>query len=106
MDKIDEDKRDAIFLNRKKQFESKAGEFKINCYQTSIWENTIYKAWSDILGSIIPKKDKIKELLEKYYKVCQADEVILFEKNFFCIFHLLIIKKLKIMKDLKKFVKK
>ena len=83
MDKIGDDKRGAIFLNRKKQFESKAGNFKINVYQTSIWENTLYKAWSDIIGSIIPKKDKIKELLEKYCKACQADEVILFEKNTF-----------------------
>ena len=53
MDKIDEDKRDAVFLNRKKQFELKAGGFKINCYQTSIWENNLYKEWSDIIGSII-----------------------------------------------------
>ena len=83
MDKVDQGKRDEILLNRKQQFESKAGNFKINCFPTSIWENSLYKAWSNILGSIIPNKDKIKEVLEKYAKACQADEVILFEKNTF-----------------------
>lgn len=81
MDKVDITKRDDVFLKRKKQFELKAGKIKINCFPTSIWQNTIYKAWSNILGNIIPKIDKIKELLEKYTKACQADEVILFEKN-------------------------
>jgi len=81
MDKVDEEKRNEIFLNRKSQLEAKANNFKIEFFQTSIWENTLYKAWSNILASIIPNKDIIKELLEKYAKACQADEVILFEKN-------------------------
>ena len=81
MDKVDEEKRNEIFLNRKSQLEAKSNNFKIEFYQTSIWENTLYKAWSNILASIIPKKDKIKNLLEKYAKACEADEVALFEKN-------------------------
>lgn len=83
MDKVDQEKRNSILLNRKKQFEEKAGNFKIKCFPTSIWENSLYKAWSNILGNIIPNKDKIKELLEKFNKACQSDEVILFEKNIF-----------------------
>lgn len=81
MDKIEYSKRNDIFLKRKQEFELKAGKLKINCLSTSIWGNLLYKAWSNILVSIIPKIDKIKELLENYAKACQVDEVILFEKN-------------------------
>ena len=81
MDKVDEEKRNDIFLNRKKQLEEKAKDFSIDCFPTSIWENSLYKAWSNILKSIIPNMDKINDLLEKYCKACLADEVVLFEKN-------------------------
>ena len=81
MDKVDDKKRNDKFLNRMKQFNSKAGNFKIECFPTSIWEASIYKTWSIILGNIIPNKDKIKSLLEKYCQACLADEVILFERN-------------------------
>ncbi len=83
MDKVDDKKRNDKFLNRMKQFNSKAGNFKIECFPTSIWEASIYKTWSIILGNIIPNKDKIKSLLEKYCQACLADEVILFERNTF-----------------------
>ena len=86
MDKVDQRKRNEIFQNRVKQFELKAGSFIINCFPTSIWENTLYKAWSDILGRIIRNNLKIKELLGKYALATQVDDVALFEKNtFLCI---------------------
>ena len=78
-----ESKKKTIFLEKKSQFESKAGNFKIECFPTSIWEINIYNAWSNILGSFIPNKDKIKQLLNKYCQACQADEVVLFERNTF-----------------------
>ena len=83
MDKVDQSKRDAIFSNRQKQFESKIGNFTLKCFPTSIWEATLYKAWSFIIGSIVPNIERIKELLGKYAIACKADEVILFEKNTF-----------------------
>ena len=78
-----ESKKKTIFLEKKSQFESKAGNFKIECFPTSIWEISIYNAWSNILGSFMPNKDKIKQLLNKYCQACQADEVVLFERNTF-----------------------
>ena len=76
MDKVDEEKRNEIILNRKLELEGKASIYKIEFFLTSIWENTLHKAWSNILASIIPNKDKIKELLENYSKACQADEEV------------------------------
>ena len=83
MDKIIESKKKVIFAERKKQFEAKAGNVKLEFFPTSIWETHIYNVWSNILGNIIPNKDKIKELLKKYCQACQADEVVLFERNTF-----------------------
>ena len=86
MDKVDQRKRNEIFEKRLKQFESKAGNFIIKYFPTSIWENTLYKAWSEILGNIIPNSIKIKELIGKYAIASQVDDVALFEKNtFLCI---------------------
>ena len=68
MDKVDEEKRNDIFSNRESQLKAKAGNFTVEFFPTSIWENTLYKAWSKILVSIIPNKDKIKALLEQYAK--------------------------------------
>ena len=65
MDKVDQSKRDAIFFNRQKQFESKIGNFTLKCFPTSIWEATLYKAWSFIIGSFVPNIERIKERIEK-----------------------------------------
>ena len=44
MDLVLEENRDEIFKKRKQQLEEKSGNFKIECYPTSIWEATLYKA--------------------------------------------------------------
>jgi Ras-related GTP-binding protein A/B len=79
MDKIDEN--NILFSKRKEDFESKKGNFKINYYQTSIWEISLIKAFSDILSSIIKDIDNIKKILKKYLEACEADEVVIFDKK-------------------------
>ena len=79
MDKIDEN--NTYFSKRKEDFESKKGSFKIKYYYTSIWEISLYKAFSDILSSIIKDINNIKNMLEEYSKACEADEVAIFDKN-------------------------
>ena len=81
MDKIDEDKRQIIFSKKKEKLEAKAGNFKINFYQTSIWEISLYKTFSNILSNIINNINEIKKLLEDYNEACKVDEIILFDKN-------------------------
>ena len=86
MDKVDPRIRNEIFDNRVKQFKLKSEKFQIKCFATSIWENTLYKAWSNILRSIIPNIEKITELLGNYSIASQVDDIALFEKNtFLCI---------------------
>ena len=50
-------------------------------FQTSIWDISLYKAWANIISDLIPKVDKIKDMLKKFVNACWADEVTLLEKN-------------------------
>lgn len=81
MDKCEEDKKESILATKKENFEAKAGSLKLNFYQTSIWEPSLYKAFSNILFSIVKHNDKIKKILEDFANACEADEVILFDKK-------------------------
>merc|ERR1719229_30325 len=55
----------------------------IKCFGTSIWDETLFKAWSQIVYSMIPDIDQLQKQLEHICHVCEADEVVLFEKNTF-----------------------
>ena len=83
MDLVLEENRDEIFKKRKHQLEEKSGNFKIKCYPTSIWEATLYKAWTQIISELSPNKDEIEKSLKNFVEACNANEVILFEKNTF-----------------------
>ena len=83
MDLVLEENRDEIFKKRKHQLEEKSGNFKIKCYPTSIWEATLYKAWTQIISELSPNKEEIEKSLKNFVEACNANEVILFEKNTF-----------------------
>ena len=83
MDLVMEDKRDEIFEKRKKQLEEKSANFQIKCYPTSIWEASLYKAWTQIVSELSPNRAKIEKSLQNFVEACEADEVVLFEKNTF-----------------------
>ena len=48
---------------------------------TSIWDFSLYKAWSNIFSDFISNIQKIKELLKQFVTECSADEAVLLEKN-------------------------
>ena len=83
MDLVLEEKRTEIFNKRKAQLESKSGNFTIKCYPTSIWEASLYKAWTQIVSELSPNKTEIEKSLKNFVEACDASEVILFEKNTF-----------------------
>ena len=41
----------------------------------------MYKAWDNIFSDLIPKSDKLKEIMKKFVTACRADEAVLLEKN-------------------------
>lgn len=55
------------------------------CFGTSIWDETLYKAWSEIVRYLIPNISVLQTHLDDFCRVCDADEVVLFEKATFLV---------------------
>jgi len=83
MDLIPKDQRDLLYQTRVEQLRELSLPFLVNCFQTSIWEETLYKAWSRIVYSLIPNADIIQQHLNNFISITEAEEVVLFEKATF-----------------------
>merc|ERR1711964_157770 len=59
--------------------------FQLRCFQTSIWDETLFKAWSAMVCSIVPNVDKIETGLTTLCQLSVADEIVLFEKATFLV---------------------
>ena len=83
MDKLPESLKNKFFTELKSKYESVDvnNNLKTVIFQTSIWDISLYKAWANIISDLIPKVDKIKDILKKFVNACWADEVTLLEKN-------------------------
>ena len=60
---------------------------KIKFYETSIWDESIYIPWREIMCDKVLKNTKIQKGLQYLLEACDADEIFLIEKNtFLCIY--------------------
>jgi Ras-related GTP-binding protein A/B len=80
-----EDEKMRIFEERDKELKKIAEPMKITCFGTSIWDETLYKAWSSIVYALVPNVDMLESHLNKFCSLCSADEVVLFEKATFLV---------------------
>lgn len=85
MDLVPEEQRDQIFKGRENDLKllSKPGE--VTCFRTSIWDETLYRAWSSIVTMLIPNVAALENSLSYFANVIEADEVLLFEKATFLV---------------------
>lgn len=82
MDLLEDSMRNDNFFKIKSYLEKEdINNLNIIFLATSIWDISLYKAWTYIISEFIPKKDKMKELLKKLVSACGADEAVLLEKN-------------------------
>ena len=82
MDLLEDNMRNDNFFKIKSYLEKEdINNLNIIFLATSIWDISLYKAWTYIISEFIPKKDKMKELLKKFVLACGVDEVVLLEKN-------------------------
>jgi len=80
--------RTRLFADRKAELEAMARPLirtQVTCFGTSIWDETLYKAWSSIVYQLVPNIDKLEDQLGKFCALSQADEVVLFEKQTFLV---------------------
>lgn len=57
----------------------------VECYPTSIWDDTLYKAWSNIVNCLVPDIHLLHRHVSFICEMCEADEVVIFEKNTFLV---------------------
>lgn len=62
-----------------------AGRFEIECFRTSIWDETLYKAWSQIVAFLMPNIKILEKNLKTFCETIKADEVVLFERSTFLV---------------------
>jgi Ras-related GTP-binding protein A/B len=83
MDMVREDKRASLYESRVKDIFDRSGDFDIKCFGTSIWDASLYRAWTEIVGTLIMDMDSIKAALAKFSESNSVEEVVLFEKSTF-----------------------
>lgn len=80
MDTIDNKLRDSVFEQKKNLFK-KIKNFELNFFQTSIWENDLYKIFCKIFSENLKNSEKIQKFLGDYASTINAKEVFLFNKK-------------------------
>lgn len=87
MDLIQVNKRQELFDMMFAKLHSVALEysFEIKGFATSIWDESLYKAWSSIVCSLIPNISIYEQYLTKLDEIMNAREIILFEKTTFLV---------------------
>jgi Ras-related GTP-binding protein A/B len=88
MDLVAVEDRDTILEDRKRLIADSCracGVENFQCYGTSIWDETLYKAWSEIVTNLIPNIRLLETHLNNFCKLCDADEVVLFERATFLV---------------------
>lgn len=81
------DQRELLFRQREGDLRKAAEQvgFQVHCFATSIWDETLYKAWSTMVLSLVPNADLIERHLTTLCKALSADEVVLFERATFLV---------------------
>lgn len=85
MDLIPEDQRQQVFQAKEEELIRISAPLNITCFRTSIWDETLYKAWSCIVYSLIPNIKSLEAHLKNFCEICEADEVVLFERATFLV---------------------
>lgn len=83
MDLVPDDQRDQVFRQKDNELRQMSSPFNPRAFATSIWDATLYKAWSEIVHSLIPNITTIEWHLGEFCAACEADEVVLFESASF-----------------------
>jgi len=88
MDLVAAENRDALFNDRRKLImkcsENLAG-VTVECSPSSIWDETLYRAWSQIVYSLVPNTKLLEQHLDNFCRICGADETVLFESTTFLV---------------------
>ncbi len=74
-----------IFHEREDDLKRLSKPLDCTCFRTSIWDETLYKAWSSIVYLLIPNVQQLESNLRQFAEIIDADEVLLFERATFLV---------------------
>ncbi|KAH7908297.1 Gtr1/RagA G protein conserved region-domain-containing protein [Hygrophoropsis aurantiaca] len=85
MDLVREGERAIVFQRKVAELEKASGETAVKVYGTSIFDESLYKAWSSIVNTLIPNARNLSKHLRIFAEACSATEVVLFERTTFLV---------------------
>lgn len=87
MDLVRSERREEVFNTTMKSLyeHSKPYGYTLTGYPTSIWDESLYKAWSNIVCSLIPNMGLFQRHLKMFFDISEAEEVVLFERSTFLV---------------------
>eukprot|EP00117_Sycon_ciliatum_P032154 scpid81092/ scgid25002/ Ras-related GTP-binding protein A; Adenovirus E3 14.7 kDa-interacting protein 1; FIP-1 &gt; Ras-related GTP-binding protein A; Ras-related GTP-binding protein A; Ras-related GTP-binding protein A len=85
MDLIADSHRDAVFAQREEELKRLSRPLEVTAFKTSIWDETLYKAWSSIVYQLVPNVSELERSLQQFAEIIDADEVLLFERATFLV---------------------
>ncbi|KAI8968028.1 rraga protein [Mycotypha africana] len=85
MDLVPEHQRDQVFEQRVLELQRRSEPLSIQAFSTSIWDETLYAAWSKIIHCLIPNIRVLESHLSQFCRICDSDEVVLFERTTFLV---------------------
>lgn len=85
MDLVDEENRELTFQSCEQEVRHRSKPLEATCFRTSIWDETLYKAWSSLVCSLIPNITELETHLGSFCDICESDEIVLFERATFLV---------------------
>ncbi|KAJ2713911.1 hypothetical protein H4R19_002007 [Coemansia spiralis] len=87
----DADQKTSVVEAYRKAILKRSGAFRPQVHGTSIWDHTLFQAWSNIVFTLVPNMVTIKSNLARFCDLTDAAEVVLFERATFlvvcCVLH-------------------
>lgn len=85
MDLIPAERRNAIYLAKVKDVRTSCDQegfhgSKVDFFQSSIWDHSLFRAWTQVIYFLVPHITQIEGMLEKLAEVLDARELILYER--------------------------
>jgi len=85
MDLVQAELRERLYQERSVVLRDKSMGMDITTFATSIWDETLYKAWAKIVYTLIPNLPQLEFHLNRFADLAEAEEVILFERTTFLV---------------------
>ncbi|OAL38139.1 hypothetical protein AYO20_02591 [Fonsecaea nubica] len=83
MDLVQSEHRERIYEERCRLIIARSEGLSLETFASSIWDQTLYKAWAGIVHKMIPNLVVIERFLTAFAEQLKAEEIVLFERSTF-----------------------